>query len=83
MVRMARLFFYLVVAGTLTAACGANTSREEQPPTVSMRADAVTPAAPPAPVMIPDSPADRGIRRELVLAIERDLICNIETSASA
>jgi hypothetical protein len=68
---MARLFFVLVVAGTLTA-CSANTSTQEQLPTVPMRADAIPPAAPPAPVLNPDSPADRGIRRDLALAFERD-----------
>jgi BON domain len=71
MVRMARLFFLLVVTGTLTAACSANTATEELP-TVPMRADAVTPAAPPAPVLIPDNPADRTIRRDLALAIASD-----------
>ena len=69
---MARLFLILVVAGTLTPACSANTSTQEQVPTVPMRADAVPPAASPTPVLIPDSPADRGIRRDLTLAIERD-----------
>jgi hypothetical protein len=69
---MARLFFLLVVAGTWTAGCSANTSTQDQLPTVPMRADVTPPAAPRAPVLNPDSPADRGIRRDLALAFERD-----------
>ena len=71
-VRMARLSLVLVVAGTLTAACSANTSTQEQVPTVPLRVDARSPAPPPTPVLKPDSPADRGIRRDLTIAIERD-----------
>lgn len=73
---MARLSFVLAGALTLSAACGANTATQE--PVQDTRVtpeDAttkdVTPEIPAAAV-VPENPADRGIRRSLNLAIARD-----------
>ena len=70
---MARLFSFLAVVAAISAGCSANTTTQERdqrqanPPT---EAEAVAPAPP--TVTVPDNPADRGIRRDLALAIARD-----------
>jgi hypothetical protein len=72
---MTRLFFLMAVAA-VSAGCSANTATQERHETQGrqasppLQAEAVAPA--PATVAIPDNPADRGIRRDLALAIARD-----------
>jgi hypothetical protein len=69
---MARLLFFLAVISA-SAGCSADTAtqtREEKPTNPPMQAEAVVP--PPATVTVPDNPADRGIRRDLALAIAHD-----------
>ena len=64
----------------LTAACvgcGASTASQEQDAESPVRLDAsastpVSATDAPAPVAVPDNPIDRGIRRDLSLAISRD-----------
>lgn len=68
---MARRIFIVVAVAALSPGCSANTAtqerRERQP--VPLRAQAVST---PAPLTLPDTPADRSIRRDLSLAIARD-----------
>jgi osmotically-inducible protein OsmY len=66
---MARLFFVVMMASIVTAACSANTTTQERLPSTGVPAEAASPAT---PVMLPDSPADRSIRRDLTAAIARD-----------
>jgi osmotically-inducible protein OsmY len=69
---MARLsFLWAVVA--VSAGCSAETAtqmREEKQANPPMQAEAVAPAPP--TVAVPDNPTDRGIRRDLALAIAGD-----------
>lgn len=64
---MARLFFLIVAMGVAFPGCSANTATQERQPTPPLQAEAT-----PAPVIVPDNPADRSIERELTLAIARD-----------
>jgi osmotically-inducible protein OsmY len=72
---MTRLLVLMAVAA-VSAGCSANTATQERQDTQArqanppMQAEAVAPA--PATVAVPDNPADRGIRRDLALAIARD-----------
>src|SRR5687768_15004362 len=77
---MARLFFLMAVVAALSAGCSADTATQERAnlatqegqASAPMQAEAVTPQPAPATVAVPDNPADRGIRRDLTLAIARD-----------
>jgi osmotically-inducible protein OsmY len=71
---MARVVFLLVAAAAMSAGCSAETATQERVAR-PMQTEAVAPpqerpAA--AAVVVPDNPADRGIRRTLALAIARD-----------
>jgi osmotically-inducible protein OsmY len=68
---MARLPFVLVVAVALSAACGANTATQEPVPDTRVTAKEVAPEIATSAVL-PENPADRGIRRNLNLAITQD-----------
>lgn len=73
---MARLFSLLLAVVTVTAGCSASTATQERqetqerPANPPMQTEAVAPA--PVTVAVPDNPADRGIRRDLALAIAHD-----------
>ena len=67
---MARLFFLLGAVAAVSGGCSANTATQERQATPPMQAEAVL--APVAAVAVPESPADRAIRHDLTLAIERD-----------
>jgi osmotically-inducible protein OsmY len=70
---MARRFFLLALVAAISAGCSADTAtqeRHETEPKPPMQAQVITPA--PATVTVPDNPVDRGIRRDLSLAIARD-----------
>lgn len=71
----------IVTALGVCIACGASTSSQERAKDTPARDSAaggspvvadIRPPEPPALVAVPDNPADRAIRRELNLAIERD-----------
>jgi hypothetical protein len=70
---MARLLFVLATVAAVSAGCSANTATQERQTIPPMRAEAApAPAPAPAAVTVPDNPADRSIRRDLTLAIDRD-----------
>lgn len=67
---MARLCIVLAAAVALCAACGANTATQEPEPEAPVPVEAVPHAR--ATAVVPENPADRGIRRDLNLAIAHD-----------
>lgn len=71
---MVRLPF-LVAVVTASIGCGASTSSQEAEPGGPKTAATASPDAPagtPAAIAVPENPADKGIRRELNLALSRD-----------
>jgi osmotically-inducible protein OsmY len=65
---MARLLSVVAAAAILFPGCGANTATQEREPDPPRQAERVAEA----PVAVPDNPVDRGIWRDLGLAISRD-----------
>jgi hypothetical protein len=66
---MARLVYLVAVAATVGIGCGANTATQERQPDPPK--EAVHVPEPPA-IAVPENPGDRGIWRDLGLAIARD-----------
>jgi hypothetical protein len=78
MVRSSIVIGSLAVIGVCIG-CGASTATQERNAELPAQIDAPAPvsapvssAGPAAPVAVPDSPIDKGIRRDLNLAISRD-----------
>jgi len=67
---MVRASFLLVAVVALSAACGVNTATQE--PVEETRAVPTPAPEAPATVVVPENPLDRGIRRNLNLAIAED-----------
>jgi osmotically-inducible protein OsmY len=65
---MARLLGVIAVAAAVCAGCGANTATQERQSDPPKQAERVAEA----PIAVPDNPVDRGIWRDLGLAIARD-----------
>lgn len=73
MVRSSIVIGTLAFTGTCIG-CGASTASQERDAQLPVRLDATmsAPAGAAAPVAVPDNPIDKGIRRDLNLAISRD-----------
>jgi len=75
MVRSSIVIATLAFAGACVG-CGASTASQERSAELPVRVDASDSApinsAAPAPVAVPDNPVDKGIRRDLSLAISGD-----------
>ena len=69
-VAMVRVFSLLAAVVALSVACGANTATQE--PVQETRALPAPATQAPATVVVPENPLDRGIRRNLNLAIAGD-----------
>jgi osmotically-inducible protein OsmY len=67
---MARVSFLLAAVVALSAACRANTATQE--PVQETRATSAASVEAPATVAVPENPVDRGIRRDLNIAIAQD-----------
>lgn len=65
---MGRLLGVVAGAAVLCAGCGADTATQERQPDPPRQAERVAEA----PIPVPDNPVDRGIWRDLGLAISRD-----------